>query len=86
MLDFDNRFVRELPGDPETGPRLRQVRGALWSSVAPEPVAAPRLLAYSRDMAARLGFSDDEVASPAFADVSLQQVQALNPLVAAMVR
>jgi uncharacterized protein YdiU (UPF0061 family) len=69
MLDFDNRFVRELPGDPETGPRLRQVRGALWSSVAPEPVAAPRLLAYSRDMAARLGFSDDEVASPAFADV-----------------
>jgi len=69
MLDFDNRFLRELPGDPESGPRLRQVHGALWSSVDPEPVAAPRLLAYSRDMAARLGFNDDEIASPRFAEV-----------------
>ena len=67
MLRFDNRFVAELPGDPQAGPGVRQVHGALWSSVAPEPVAAPRLVAYSREMAARLGFSDDDVASPAFA-------------------
>ena len=30
-LHFDNAFVRELPGDPETGPGLREVRGALLS-------------------------------------------------------
>ena len=67
MLRFDNRFMRELPGDPTTAPGIRQVHGALWSHVDPAPVPAPRLVAWSREMAARLGFSDDEVASPAFA-------------------
>jgi len=42
-LPFDNRFVAELPGDPEQSPRRRQVLGAAWSPVAPTPVAAPRL-------------------------------------------
>ena len=32
-LQFDNRFVRELPADPERGPRLRQVQSALFSHV-----------------------------------------------------
>src|SRR6478672_11722537 len=68
-LRLDNAFTRELPGDPESGSRLREVHGALWSEVAPTPVAAPRLLAYSREMAARLGFSDVEVLSPQFAQV-----------------
>jgi len=68
-LQFDNVFVRELPGDPEHGPRLRQVEGALYSSVQPTPVAAPRLLAHSAEMAARLGLSEDFVASPRFAEV-----------------
>ena len=68
-LRFDNTFVRSLPGDPETGPRIRQVHGALWSQVDPEPVVAPRLAAYSREMAARLGFSEQVIASPEFARV-----------------
>jgi uncharacterized protein YdiU (UPF0061 family) len=68
-LQFDNVFVRELPGDPEHGPRLRQVEGALHSSVQPTPVAAPHLLAHSAEMAARLGLSEDFVASPRFAEV-----------------
>jgi len=66
---FDNAFIRELPGDPETGSRIRQVHAALWSSVEPEPVPDPRLVAYSREMAERLGFSDADVASPEFAQV-----------------
>lgn len=66
---FDNRFVRDLPGDPETGPRLRQVTGALWSEVEPTPVSAPRLIAYSREMAEALGIDADEIASPEFARV-----------------
>jgi uncharacterized protein YdiU (UPF0061 family) len=67
--NFDNAFVRELPGDPEAGARLRQVEGALYSRVDPTPVAAPVLLAHSAEMAATLGFSAAEVASPAFAEV-----------------
>ena len=66
---FDNTFLRALPGDPEQRNGVRQVAGAVWSRVAPTPVPAPRLLAHSREMAAELGFSADDVASPAFAQV-----------------
>ncbi len=66
---FDNAFVRDVPGDSEHGPRLRQVEGALYSSVDPTPVAAPRVLAHSADMAAVLGFSEADIATPEFAQV-----------------
>ncbi|GAB2615699.1 protein adenylyltransferase SelO [Novilysobacter erysipheiresistens] len=68
-FDFDNAFVRELPGDPEAGPRVRQVEGALWSAVEPTPVPNPELLAWSAEMAAQLGLDADDVASPRFARV-----------------
>ena len=68
-LRLDNRFVRELPGDPEGGSRRRQVEAALWSPVLPTPVSAPRLLAHSAEMAAALGFDDATLASPEFAAV-----------------
>ena len=64
MLHFDNRLVRELPGDNDTRNHPRQVIGALWSPVAPTPVCAPRLLAYSSEMAAQLGIDEDELSSP----------------------
>jgi uncharacterized protein YdiU (UPF0061 family) len=66
---FDNSFLRALPGDPDKGLFPRQVQGAAWSQVDPTPVAAPRLLAHSREMAAELGFSEADVASPGFAQV-----------------
>ena len=69
VLKFDNAFLRELPGDPEAGSRLRQVQGAAWSRVEPTPVAAPRLVAHSPQVAAALGFSEADVASPEFARV-----------------
>jgi len=68
-LHFDNAFVSDLPGDPEQGPRLRQVEGALYSLVDPTPVAAPRVLAHSPEMAAVLGFSAADIATPEFAEV-----------------
>src|SRR4249920_1057587 len=68
-LRFDNRFVRELPADPHVGPQRRQVHGALYSLVNPEPVAAPRLIAHSREMAGRLGISAADIVSPEFARV-----------------
>ena len=66
---FDNAFIRDLTGDPEQGTRLRQVEGALYSRVDPTPVAAPQLLAHSAEMAATLGFSEAEVATPEFAQL-----------------
>ncbi|MGV8960350.1 MAG: protein adenylyltransferase SelO [Stenotrophomonas sp.] len=69
VLNFDNRFVRELPGDPESGPRRREVVGALWSSVMPTPVAAPQLVAHSPEVAALLGLTGPVLQAPEFAQV-----------------
>ncbi|MEG3191842.1 protein adenylyltransferase SelO [Lysobacter sp. D1-1-M9] len=68
-FEFDNRFIRELPGDPDAGPGIRQVHGAAWSSVQPTPVEAPLLFAHSAEMAARLGIDEADVATPEFAQV-----------------
>src|SRR5688572_15024229 len=70
MLDFrfDNALLHDLPGDPETGPRVRQVAQA-WTRVDPTPVARPRLIAHSAEIAQRLGITAEDLASQAFADV-----------------
>ena len=68
-LRFDNRFVAELPGDPDDRPRPRQVRNACWSRVLPTPVAAPRLIAHAKEVAALLGISEADIASPDFARI-----------------
>jgi uncharacterized protein YdiU (UPF0061 family) len=57
---FDNAFVRELPGDAERGERVRQVEGAAYSLLAPTPVQAPRVVAWSPAMAATLGLGAHE--------------------------
>lgn len=66
-MKYSSRFVRELPGDPLEHNMVRQVRGACFSRVAPTPVRAPSLLAYSSDLAGELGFAEDEVRSQRFA-------------------
>jgi uncharacterized protein YdiU (UPF0061 family) len=63
-LSFDNRFLRELPGDADTRNQPRQVTGACWSAVSPTPVAAPRLIAYSHEVAAALDLDANALASP----------------------
>ena len=68
-FSFDNAFVRELPADPESEPRRRQVHGALFSRVRPTPVAAPRVIAWSPEMAATLGLDEADIGSPEFAQV-----------------
>jgi serine/tyrosine/threonine adenylyltransferase len=52
---FANRFVAELPADPVTANVPRQVSGACYTIVQPTPVAAPKLLAWSADLANTLG-------------------------------
>lgn len=68
-LVFDNRYVRELPGDPLEGPGVRQVHGACWSRVPPTPVRQPQLLAWSPEVAALLGWQEEDVRSADFAEV-----------------
>ena len=68
-IRFDNRFPAHLPGDPVQANHLRQVEGAVWSAVAPTPVAAPRVLAVSKDMLDALGLTPDDAMTPEFAEV-----------------
>ncbi len=48
-LHFDNSYLRRLPEDTERKNYRRQVREACYSRVAPAPVSAPELLAFSKD-------------------------------------
>ncbi|HZD21138.1 MAG TPA: protein adenylyltransferase SelO family protein, partial [Burkholderiales bacterium] len=54
---FENTFVRELPGDPVLLNMPRQVANACYTRVAPTPVAAPRLLAWSEPLGALVGLA-----------------------------
>lgn len=66
-LSFDNRFVRALPSDPLTTNARRQVPRASYSKVLPTPVAAPKLVAYSQEVAHLLAMDPAFVTSPEFA-------------------
>lgn len=57
-LRFDNSFVRELPGEAETLRAVRGVRGACFSPIAPVPVSAPRLVAWSPEVGRLLDLSE----------------------------
>jgi serine/tyrosine/threonine adenylyltransferase len=65
-LRFDNAFTHELPADPDTHLASRQVQGAAFSWVEPTPVAAPRVVAVSGEVAAMLGI---DPARPDFAEI-----------------
>lgn len=68
-LSFDNRFIRELPADPQTENTRRQVSGACYSRVKPARVAKPQLVAYSREVAELLGLSPEGCESDEFTQV-----------------
>jgi serine/tyrosine/threonine adenylyltransferase len=68
-LHFDNRFIRDLPADPNTENRRRQVPGACYSLVNPTPVTAPQRVAYSQEVAGLLGLSAEACASDMFTQV-----------------
>lgn len=68
-LHFDNRFIRELPADPEAINNRRQVIGACYSHVLPTPVANPRLVAYSREVAELLDLLEEACESDDFTEV-----------------
>ncbi len=68
-LNFDNSFVRELPGDPESGPHRRQVFGACYSRVAATEVSEPKLVACATEVVEQLDLSASACESQEFADV-----------------
>ncbi len=57
-LIIENQFVAQLPGDTQTAKRPREVLNACYSIVSPLTVPEPELVAYSRETAQLLGFSD----------------------------
>jgi uncharacterized protein YdiU (UPF0061 family) len=66
-LKFTDRFVRELPGDPRTDNRIRQVMQACYSRVEPTTVRAPELLVLVPEVAALLDL--DPAPTPELVDV-----------------
>ena len=68
-VHFDNRFVRELPADPETKNYCRQVEGAYYSYVKPAATKKPTLLAYSKDVADLFDLSEESCKSAQFVRV-----------------
>jgi serine/tyrosine/threonine adenylyltransferase len=68
-LRFDNSFVRELPGEAETLRAVRAVRGACFSPIAPVRVSAPRLVAWSPEVARLLDLPETAAASDSFVEV-----------------
>ena len=68
-LQFNRRFTETLPADPETDNHRRQVTGACFSYVNPTAVKAPRLVAYSKEVADDLGLSEENCQSDLFTEV-----------------
>ncbi len=68
-LRFDNRFIRELPHDPDQTNQRRQVHGACYSLVQPTPVSSPRVIAHAKEVAALLGLSADAQEHATFAEI-----------------
>ncbi|KAM6937513.1 selenoprotein O1 [Xenentodon cancila] len=61
-LDFDNAVLRKLPLDRSEEPGVRQVKGACFSLVKPQPLTNPRFVAVSRQALSLLGLRGEEVA------------------------
>lgn len=68
-LDFDNRFIRELPADPLDINTRRQVHGACFSYVKPVKVRSPVLLSYSPEVADLLEMTPQMCSSKKFTEL-----------------
>ena len=71
QLEFQSRFVTELPGDPLDNPHPRTVIGAAYSLVRPTPVAGPKVVAVADDVAESLGIDPAMLKDPSFGEVAV---------------
>ena len=67
-LTFDNRFIRELPGETASSGSSRKVLGACYSPALPVQPSDPKLLAYAQEVADLLGITESEISSEWFLD------------------
>ena len=68
-LHFTHLFTDELPADIETDNHRRTVTAACFSYVKPKTVKAPKLVAYSKEVAMDLGLSDADCESDLFTNI-----------------
>lgn len=66
---FENRFIDNLPADPEPAKFVRQVHGAAYSFVMPIHVSNPQVIATDNDLANELGFSEADLSDELFTQV-----------------
>lgn len=66
QLNFNNRFVAELPGDESGISRSRQTFGVCWAAVQPTPVKRPVLLAHASEVAELLNLTHDDMHTEQF--------------------
>lgn len=81
-LHFDNQTLRALPlekvpDNPRLVEPVRQVKGACFSPIKPEPVRAPKLVAASTPCLSLLGLSAEQV--HANLDLAPHEVLAIIP-------
>ncbi|XP_067090912.1 selenoprotein O1 isoform X2 [Osmerus mordax] len=60
-LEFDNVALKKLPLDPSEEPGVKQVKGACFSRVQPQPLVKPTFVAVSNDALALVGLNGEEV-------------------------
>lgn len=60
-LDFENLVLKKLPLDSSEEPGVRQVKGACFSRVKPQPLTKPRFVAVAHGALSLLGLSGEEV-------------------------
>jgi uncharacterized protein YdiU (UPF0061 family) len=63
---LSNRFVTDLPGDPDSVNRTRQVNHSCYSLVTPRKFPEASLLAWSHELGTELGFSPDTLGTERF--------------------
>jgi len=69
-LSAGSAFTADLPADPDTSVRTRQVEGAAFSFVDPTPPGGtPSILAISPPVLSALGLAPSEAARPEFASI-----------------
>ncbi|MFB9080397.1 YdiU family protein [Flavobacterium procerum] len=68
-LKINNRFISELPADPDLTNEIRQVKDTLFSYVNPTKPSIPELIHASEETAEMVGITKDEIHTKEFLDV-----------------
>lgn len=80
-LHFHQNFTDHLPADPVTDNHRRQVMSACYSFVSPTPVLAPKLVAFSSEVATMIGLTEQDCVTEQFTQVFAgnQLIEGMRP-------